>query len=1071
MSSDQEIKLANRPLHLIGGGLTGEFFCSIDWSKHPLGPVEVWPAALRTMLITLFRSRHPMFIFWGTELYQFYNDAFLSSVPVEKNLKAMGQRGEECWPEIWQFIKPQIDLVMNEAGATWVEDQLFHFFRSGKTEDIYWSYGNSPIFDESGTIGGVLIVCSETTKVVKYREELKESVDRYKQAQDDVIDVLESMSDAFLSIDKDWKITQVNAHHEKVTQIKREDQIGKSFLDLFFSDPVYKESKYLKAYSKAMNERVHVLFEDYYEPLKIWTEVRAYPKSDGGLAIFFTDISERKESERQLKYERHKLETIFQVAPAAMALWQGSDLVFEKINPEYQKIFKGRELVGKPFLKACPEFKDQPFYGLIKHVLETGEPFIGKEVLAQIASCKSGQLEDRYYDFAYIRINDPEGKPYGVYDHAIDVTERVLTRRRTEESERNLKLALESGQMGTWMVDLRNDSVTLSPEANSILGFGKTKGSINEIIAQLLRKDDLKEVSRVWQEAVQERKPYSQELRIVYLDCELKWVLARGNAVYGDDGRPIYFSGLIMDITDQKNARLKLQNIFDTMSIFAGFLNDQGNLTFVNQAAASIIGASKEEILGRPFWEGTWWKSLPEVKAKLKQAFNEAACLGHSQRYDTQYVAIINNKEHIRWVDFSMVPIKGEDGKIDDIMVSALDITDRIEQEKELLAAKANAEIANSTKSAFLANMSHEIRTPLGAILGFADVLKNSVDIKERNHYLEIITRSGEALMKIIDDILDLSKIEAGKLQIERSPLCLSSLIDEILEMFSDRAAGKNLQLKFDKSGLPKYKINSDTIRVRQILVNLIGNAIKFTTQGSVTIHGYFEEINKNSVKVFLFVTDTGIGMTNEQAVRLFKPFTQVDEKSNRQYGGTGLGLALSRKLGQALGGDVSLESCDENKGCTFKLEIVATKNLNTIEERQFLREKFKTKNQRLQGLKVLVVDDSAENRMLVEVYLKREGAVVDEADNGEQAVQMALHNEYDTVLMDIQMPGIDGYEALAKLKRSNYQKPVLALTAHAMHEERIRALASGFSDHIPKPVNRNNLVEAILMHTSRQVH
>ncbi len=166
MSNDQEIKLANRPLHLIGGGLTGELFCSIDWSKHPFGPAEMWPAALTTMLKTLFHSRHPMFIFWGTELYQFYNDAFLSSIFEGKNLKAIGQRAEECWPEIWPFIKPQIDLVMSEAGATWVEDQLFTFFRNGKTEDVYLSYGNSPIFDEFGAVGGVLFVCFETKNAV-----------------------------------------------------------------------------------------------------------------------------------------------------------------------------------------------------------------------------------------------------------------------------------------------------------------------------------------------------------------------------------------------------------------------------------------------------------------------------------------------------------------------------------------------------------------------------------------------------------------------------------------------------------------------------------------------------------------------------------------------------------------------------------------------------------------------------------------------------------------------------------------------------------------------------------------
>ncbi len=826
MLSDLQTNSYKSPCDLVGSSITCDLFRSIDWSKHPLGSIKTWPAALKISLNILFHSQHPMFIFWGPELYQFYNEAFLPSFGIGKHPKAMGQRGEDCWPEIWPVIKPQIDLVMNEAGSTWSEDQLIPIFRNGVIENVYWTYGYSPIINEDGLVGGTFVVCTETTKNVEAQKVMKESVEnlkivqsaavreaeKSKLAKEEVVNVLESMSDGFLALDSDWRITRVNAQQEKISGIKRENQVGKNFLELYFSQTKQRATKYWPAYHKAMNERVFIRFEDYYESLNLWIDVRIYPQSDGGIAVFFTNINE------------------------------------------------------------------------------------------------------------------------------------------------------------------------------------------------------------------------------------------------------------------QKKEQLRLQAVLDTAPIFAGLLDTTGVVTLVN-LELNTNEKNKADPVGKYFWDCAWWKSLPTIAKNLQDAVAEAA-KGISQHMDTQYISIVNGQMKTRWVNILMMPFISKDGVTEGITTTCFDISDRMEQTKELLVAKAEAENANLSKSAFLANMSHEIRTPLCAILGFTDVLRNTVlDTEERNQYLEIINRNGHALIKIIDDILDLSKIEAGKLEIENSPLSLLDITRDVFAMFSDRATGKGIKLNLDESSFPKFKINSDAVRIRQVLINLIGNAIKFTSEGSLTVHGDFNELDNKNFKFNIFVTDTGIGMSSEQATKLFKPFTQGDNKSTRRYGGTGLGLALSKKLGHALGGGVFLEHSEENKGSTFKFEIVASKSFPTEnEERRNSISVSRFTNKRLDDIKVLLADDSAENRLLIEFLLKREGATVDQASDGEEAVRMALKGEYDTVLMDIQMPGIDGYEALAKLRSEKYRKPVLALTAHAMKEDRNRALAAGFSDHIPKPINSNNLIESILAHT-RHVH
>jgi PAS domain S-box-containing protein len=252
------------------------------------------------------------------------------------------------------------------------------------------------------------------------------------------------MSDAFFSVDSNWIITRVNATHERSTHYKRADQIGKNLLDLFFSLPEARQSKYWISYHRVMSERVPVEFEEYYPPFDLWTQVRAYPTPDGGMAVFFTDTTQQKKISQAIEAEKHKFESIFVDSPASMALLRGPSFVFEKVNTKYKELMGGRDLIGKPLVEAVPELADQPFHALMKTVYETGEPFMAREMMARLVRRPGGEPEETFFDFTYSRVDDGVGKAYGVYIHAIDITETVFARKRIEQLAARLQVAVHA---------------------------------------------------------------------------------------------------------------------------------------------------------------------------------------------------------------------------------------------------------------------------------------------------------------------------------------------------------------------------------------------------------------------------------------------------------------------------------------------------------------------------------------------------------------------------------------------------------------------------------------------------
>lgn len=403
-----------------------------------------------------------------------------------------------------------------------------------------------------------------------------------------------------------------------------------------------------------------------------------------------------------------------------------------------------------------------------------------------------------------------------------------------------------------------------------------------------------------------------------------------------------------------------------------------------------------------------------------------------------------------------------------------------------LREAVQHAELANRSKTEFLANMSHEIRTPMTAILGYAEnLLEASLSREERLTAVNIIRRNGQHLLELINDILDLSKIEAGRLEPEFVQCAPRHVVAEVFALMQLRAEPKNLKWSADFEGPIPETIKTDPLRLRQILINLVGNAIKFTQAGEVRLavswpsDPQFEARHHGRRPLRFEITDTGIGMTREQLDTVFRPFTQADASTTRRYGGTGLGLSISKRLAQILGGDlVATSQPGQGSAFTLTIDTGSIIGVNIIEAREASTKRGTTETQAAAGEKpapenplsggnLLLAEDGPDNQRLIAFILRKAGAKVTLAEHGREALELAqranaLGRPFDVILMDMQMPVMDGYEATRLLREAGYGKPIVALTAHALEGDREKCLNAGCDDFTTKPINRQGLITLI---------
>lgn len=394
----------------------------------------------------------------------------------------------------------------------------------------------------------------------------------------------------------------------------------------------------------------------------------------------------------------------------------------------------------------------------------------------------------------------------------------------------------------------------------------------------------------------------------------------------------------------------------------------------------------------------------------------------------------------------------------------AAEILHRAQQLADARAELAKEESASSAKSTFIANVSHELRTPLGAILGFSELLLRKADrAQAATASLETIHKNGLALAKLVDDLLDISKIEAGKIEIEKRDFRPAEILDDTIGLLALSAAKKQVSLGARHEGVVPERLVADHSRVKQILINIVGNAIKYTDAGRVDVSMRYAPEPVGTLE--FRVADTGRGLAPGEESKLFKPFSQVDVSVSREFGGTGLGLALSRKLARLMGGDVVLESSQRGRGSVFLFRLPA--EIPTPPEAPSLPSATDGAVN-LAGRRILVIDDTIDNQDMICYFLQNAGASTLAVGDGMSGVQAALAADYDVVLMDVQMPVMDGLRATKELREKGFRRPVIALTAHAMKEDRQRCLAAGCDDYLPKPIDWPLLLHTIQSYAHR---
>ncbi len=385
--------------------------------------------------------------------------------------------------------------------------------------------------------------------------------------------------------------------------------------------------------------------------------------------------------------------------------------------------------------------------------------------------------------------------------------------------------------------------------------------------------------------------------------------------------------------------------------------------------------------------------------------------------------------------------------------------------------ARESADNANRAKGSFVATISHEIRNPLFSIMGFSDLLKKQeMPSEERSKYVDIIINNSKQLLKLIDSILDLEKIDSGSVQLEIEPIIVRDFINEVVASLKIQAQQKNIYLNLEISEYMPEVIFTDYFKLRQILLNVIGNAIKFTSSGGVTVH-----VKQTWVGPLIFeVKDTGVGVTPEQIEKLFLPFAQGDSSIYKKFGGSGLGLSVAKKLATVLGGNIFYDGSPTDQGSVFSVEIPISKSSTVVtpEDPLILKPTVNSKNKirdkeveavfDISGTNLLLVEDSVDNQLLIKHYLTPLKVNVKSANNGEEAVQAVLEKNFDIILMDLQMPVMDGFQAVEALRKQGCEKPIIALTASAFTQNKEMCLEAGFDDFISKPVELTHLVKII---------
>ncbi|PNV83010.1 MAG: hypothetical protein C0627_07295 [Sulfurimonas sp.] len=912
-----------------------------------------------------------------------------------------------------------------------------------------------------------------------------------KKRKNFISSLLSNMGEGVYGVDALGNCTWINQRALEMLGFSESEVLHKDQHVLFhyhkYNEEVYSAHEcpiYLTAHDKIQRSMSEHFIKKDGSLLPVYITVNSL--KEGGAIVVFRDISEAIAKEEELKKSENLFRTFFEIFP--------EPVVITDIQTHLAHSFNKAAHLQLGY--TADEFKKLRIeeYDAVENMDEVREHL--EKIMTKGADhfetkhrTKDGLLLDISVSVQLVNI---EEKDYILSVHR-DITKIKRYQRDLRFQKQRLDSIIEGTNAGTWEWDIQTDSTVFNERWAEIIGY--TLEELYPVSVETWIKythpDDFLKAKEILQKHFSGESDYYEcEMRIKHRDGHWVWVLDRGKvSEWSKDKKPLLMSGARQDITRMKLAQEEIENsqklleLFFKQSIYGFFFmmldepivwNDtidkekaldyifeHQRITKINEAMLEQYGAKEEDFLGftpRDFFE----HNIDEGRKIWRDFFDKGAWHVNTNERKFDGTPMIINGDYICLYD--------NEGRITGHFGVQREVSDEIKSKEALMLAKEEAERANASKSEFLANMSHEIRTPMNAIIGLSEILLDSYLDEKQSDYLHKINSSSRMLLAIINDILDFSKIEANMLEIEHEEFSLANLLSQTMMIFAQTAQSKGLKLSCETSDEMPNVVIGDELRVSQVLLNLISNALKFTKEGEVKLSVSLREKTQNSAVVHFEVSDTGIVIQKEHVEKLFTPFSQADSSTTRKYGGTGLGLSISTRLLEAMDSKIKVQS-EIGVGSVFSFDIAF--DVSSWEQNNLVMEEKSSKRIQkksldypdLSHINLLLVEDNIINQEVAASILQRVKITPQIADNGKEALDLFLAQQkfFDLILMDLQMPVMSGYEAAKIIREHDKEIPIIALTAAATIEDKNKVLNAGMNDHLCKPINSDEMLKTVL--------